>query len=265
MIPASIPASIDGHVVEPRNMFNNHMFNNHVPKKYAECDPELVVDDKGIDRWIYRDRPALPASTRSSPDRPRNGATIPPATRRCAPPATTSTTGFAIRMSTASSPPCVFPLHRIQCRSSELRRYGRDHRRHDLRPQRPAYRGVGGCFPGRLIPIAILPLCNRGSRSRKSNESPPRAATRSPCQNCRISMVCPAITTSTTGARCSRRSAMTSHSCHKTRYRKVAATVSFMSPGNRPDPPPGASPHRLPVNRDVYRGDWRRSGVGRPC
>lgn len=47
-----ILVSIDDHVVEPRDMFDDH-----VPKKYAEYVPKVVVDDKGIDRWIYRDRP----------------------------------------------------------------------------------------------------------------------------------------------------------------------------------------------------------------
>lgn len=47
-----ILVSIDDHVVEPRDMFDNH-----VPRKYAEYVPKVVVDDKGIDRWIYRDRP----------------------------------------------------------------------------------------------------------------------------------------------------------------------------------------------------------------
>ncbi|MQY18846.1 amidohydrolase family protein [Nocardia macrotermitis] len=47
-----ILVSIDDHVVEPINMFDGH-----VPKKYADLAPKVIVDDKGIDRWVYRDRP----------------------------------------------------------------------------------------------------------------------------------------------------------------------------------------------------------------
>ncbi|RDI45048.1 amidohydrolase family protein [Nocardia mexicana] len=47
-----ILVSIDDHVVEPI-----HMFDGHVPKKWADLAPKVVVDDKGIDRWVYRDRP----------------------------------------------------------------------------------------------------------------------------------------------------------------------------------------------------------------
>ncbi|BCK54936.1 amidohydrolase family protein [Nocardia wallacei] len=47
-----ILVSIDDHVVEPI-----HMFDGHVPKKWADLAPRVVVDDKGVDRWVYRDRP----------------------------------------------------------------------------------------------------------------------------------------------------------------------------------------------------------------
>ncbi|MBF6169990.1 amidohydrolase family protein [Nocardia blacklockiae] len=47
-----ILVSIDDHVVEPI-----HMFDGHVPKKWADLAPKVVVDDKGVDRWVYRDRP----------------------------------------------------------------------------------------------------------------------------------------------------------------------------------------------------------------
>ncbi len=47
-----ILVSIDDHVVEPI-----HMFDGHVPKKWADLAPKVIVDDKGIDRWVYRDRP----------------------------------------------------------------------------------------------------------------------------------------------------------------------------------------------------------------
>src|SRR5690606_21108825 len=47
-----ILVSIDDHVVEPPDMFDGHL-----PKKWADLAPKVVVDDQGIDRWIYRDRP----------------------------------------------------------------------------------------------------------------------------------------------------------------------------------------------------------------
>lgn len=47
-----ILVSIDDHVVEPLDMFKGR-----VPQKWAEHTPKVVIDDKGVDRWIYRDRP----------------------------------------------------------------------------------------------------------------------------------------------------------------------------------------------------------------
>lgn len=47
-----ILVSIDDHVVEPPDMFEGH-----VPKKWADLAPKVVVDENGIDRWVYRDRP----------------------------------------------------------------------------------------------------------------------------------------------------------------------------------------------------------------
>ncbi|MGW6421523.1 amidohydrolase family protein [Nocardia sp. NPDC055053] len=47
-----ILVSIDDHVVEPLDMFDHH-----VPRKWADYAPRVVADDKGIDHWIYRDRP----------------------------------------------------------------------------------------------------------------------------------------------------------------------------------------------------------------
>ncbi|MFE3543080.1 amidohydrolase family protein [Nocardia sp. NPDC059177] len=47
-----ILVSIDDHVVEPLDMFDHH-----VPRKWADYAPRVIADDKGIDHWIYRDRP----------------------------------------------------------------------------------------------------------------------------------------------------------------------------------------------------------------
>ncbi|MFF0491925.1 amidohydrolase family protein [Nocardia sp. NPDC004068] len=47
-----ILVSIDDHVVEPI-----HMFDGRVPAKWADLAPKVIVDDKGVDRWVYRGRP----------------------------------------------------------------------------------------------------------------------------------------------------------------------------------------------------------------
>ena len=44
--------SIDDHVVEPPDMFLNH-----VPAKYKPEAPIVVTDDKGVDQWMYQGRP----------------------------------------------------------------------------------------------------------------------------------------------------------------------------------------------------------------
>ena len=47
-----ILVSIDDHVVEPPDMFLNH-----VPAKYKSEAPIVVTDDKGVDQWMYQGRP----------------------------------------------------------------------------------------------------------------------------------------------------------------------------------------------------------------
>ena len=47
-----ILVSIDDHVVEPPDMFRRH-----VPAKWAEQAPHVVVGDNGVDQWVYRGRP----------------------------------------------------------------------------------------------------------------------------------------------------------------------------------------------------------------
>src|ERR1700743_2866127 len=47
-----ILGSIDDHVVEPPDMFLRH-----VPAKYKPEAPIVVVDDKGVDQWMYQGRP----------------------------------------------------------------------------------------------------------------------------------------------------------------------------------------------------------------
>ena len=47
-----ILVSIDDHVVEPPDMFLNH-----VPAKYKAEAPVVVTDEKGVDQWMYQGRP----------------------------------------------------------------------------------------------------------------------------------------------------------------------------------------------------------------
>ena len=47
-----ILVSIDDHVVEPPDMFLNH-----VPAKYKSEAPIVVTSDKGVDQWMYQGRP----------------------------------------------------------------------------------------------------------------------------------------------------------------------------------------------------------------
>ena len=46
-----ILVSIDDHVVEPRDMFERH-----VPAKYRDEAPTVVMDD-GVEQWKFQGRP----------------------------------------------------------------------------------------------------------------------------------------------------------------------------------------------------------------
>ena len=56
--------SVDDHIVEPPDMFKNHL-----PKKYIDDAPQLVHNPDGSDTWQFRDivipnvAMALPAAT----------------------------------------------------------------------------------------------------------------------------------------------------------------------------------------------------------
>ena len=47
-----ILVSIDDHVVEPPDMFQNH-----VPAKYVDEAPKVIVTEAGIDQWVYQGKP----------------------------------------------------------------------------------------------------------------------------------------------------------------------------------------------------------------
>lgn len=46
-----ILVSVDDHIIEPPDMFVNHL-----PKKYVDDAPRLVHMENGADMWKFRDR-----------------------------------------------------------------------------------------------------------------------------------------------------------------------------------------------------------------
>jgi uncharacterized membrane protein len=44
-----ILVSIDDHVIEPRDMFDAH-----IPAKYRDEAPKIVMDDQGIEKWWFQ-------------------------------------------------------------------------------------------------------------------------------------------------------------------------------------------------------------------
>ena len=47
-----ILVSIDDHVVEPPDMFARH-----VPAKYKDEAPKVIVTEQGVDQWVYQGKP----------------------------------------------------------------------------------------------------------------------------------------------------------------------------------------------------------------
>ena len=45
-----ILVSIDDHVIEPRDMFDQH-----VPDRWKDQAPRSVLNDEGIERWVFQD------------------------------------------------------------------------------------------------------------------------------------------------------------------------------------------------------------------
>lgn len=61
-----------------------------------------------------------------------------------------------------------------------------------------------GTYPDRFLPLALLPTWNVPAMCDEIRRVAAKAAAPSPCRNSRTSRDCPATTTSSTGARCSR-------------------------------------------------------------
>ncbi len=63
--------SVDDHIVEPPDMFKNHL-----PKKYADEAPRLVHNPDGSDTWQFRDI-VIPNVALNAVGRPAQGGIRP--------------------------------------------------------------------------------------------------------------------------------------------------------------------------------------------
>ena len=82
--------SVDDHIVEPPDLFENHL-----PTKYQDDAPRLVHNDDGSDVWMFRDT-VIPNIGAQRGRRPAQGGVRHRADRastRCGRAATTSTSG----------------------------------------------------------------------------------------------------------------------------------------------------------------------------
>ena len=198
-----ILVSIDDHVIEPADMFVHHM-----PAKYADQAPRIVVSDTGVEQWEFQGNVAGTIALNAVVGWPKedwgfdpvNFAEMRPGAHNvhdrvldmnvngvlasmCFP----TFIGFngGALQNAPDKDLATIVVHAVQ-RLAHRRVGGRV-----SRPVHPALRrsGVGPAGHGR-------PRC-AGSQ--------PRAATRSRCPSCPTSWACPATTTSTTGTRSSGR------------------------------------------------------------
>ena len=189
-----ILVSIDDHVVEPPDMFARH-----VPAKYRDEAPKVVVtDDKGVDQWMYQGRPTGRQRTqRGGVVAGRGVGPRPRRLRRDAP--------RRVRRPRARPrhEPQRHPRRRCASRPSPASPRATSTSTEDevtLRDgvglQRLAHRRVVRRLPGPVHPARhpadVEPARRCATRSAGSR---PRAAARSPCPNCRTSRDCPATTT----------------------------------------------------------------------
>jgi hypothetical protein len=54
-----ILVSIDDHMIEPPDLFTNH-----VPDKWRDEMPKVVRNDQGVDEWVFQGRGPRPARRR---------------------------------------------------------------------------------------------------------------------------------------------------------------------------------------------------------
>ena len=82
-----ILVSVDDHVVEPADVFENHL-----PAKYQEVAPKLEERDDGTLAWYYYEHEITNVGLNAVAGRPaRSAASRPPASTRCGAGAGTST------------------------------------------------------------------------------------------------------------------------------------------------------------------------------
>lgn len=84
--------SVDDHLVEPPDMFDNH-----IPAKYKNDVPKLIQRADGTDAWVFEGQEATNVGLNAVAGRPRT-STAPsrPNSARSATAATTSTSASAI-------------------------------------------------------------------------------------------------------------------------------------------------------------------------
>ena len=189
-----IMVSIDDHVVEPPDMFARH-----VPAKWADQAPRVVIGDNGVDQWVYRGRP-------TGVERPQRRRVVAPEEWGRDP------AGFD------EMRPGVYDVHervRDMSRNGILASMcfptftgfsagasqpiqGRDHRRDDPGVQRLAHRRVGRRLSRPVHPAGDHPHLGPGARG---GRDPPGGGKGRPgdhaCPSYRTWRVCPATTTST--------------------------------------------------------------------
>src|SRR5690606_13220200 len=61
-----IIVSVDDHIVEPPNVFDQHL-----PRKYKDQAPKCVKNDKGEDIWLFQGMPTVNFALNAVAGRPR--------------------------------------------------------------------------------------------------------------------------------------------------------------------------------------------------
>lgn len=196
-----ILVSIDDHVVEPI-----HMFDGHVPKKWADLAPRVVVDDKGVDRWVYRDRPTGVTGLNAVVSWPPEEWGYDPA-------------GYA------EMRPGVYDVHeRVRDMNANgilasmcfptFAGFSAGHLAHFKDEITVAMihayndwhiEDWAGAYPGRFIPLSILPLWDPKLAVAEIERVAEKGCHSVSMPELPHSTACPATTTWTTGARCWRR------------------------------------------------------------
>ena len=196
-----ILVSIDDHVIEPPDMYKNH-----VPAKWLDEVPKVVRNDVGVDEWVFQgQKTSTPFGMAATVGWPRARVGVQP--------------GLVLR-----APPRLLRRARARARHERQRRAHVDVLPHDGRVQRAhvhrgrrqgarardapglqrlAHRRVVRRLPGPVHPARHRARCGTSTwRSRRSSGSPRRAAARSASSRPRTRRVGRASCRAT-GTRCS--------------------------------------------------------------